>query len=540
MRRKDGNRLPVWLVVTAMYDAAGNLTGYLGIATDISQRLADQRALADAANQLKLAIEVAEMGIWTWSLGNNHLHWNDRMYALYDLPESLKGDGLYYEHWRSRLHPDDLAATEASLLAAVDGKGVYDPVFRVVTKEGNLRHIQAAAQIERDSSGKAIRVIGINRDITDQLLLESSLRHAKEQADLASSSKSSFLANMSHEIRTPMNAVLGMLQLVKRTELDPRQQDYIDKTEVAAKSLLGLLNDILDFSKVEAGKMDLDPHPFEVEQLLRDLAVVLSGNVGAKDLELLFEIDPTLPRILMADRMRLQQILINLAGNAIKFTAKGEVVISFQRLISADNTVTIKISVRDSGIGISTSQLENIFEGFSQAEASTTRRFGGTGLGLAISRRLVSLMGGDLTVTSKLNSGSQFTFAVTLPTAEDLPLVEAMTTNTPLRLLVVDDNPIAREILRHYCHDLGWACEEASSGQEAISKVEKSIVLGQHYNAVLMDWRMPEMDGLVAAERIRAISSSEASPIILMVTAHGREVLQDSQKLQHAPFTGIS
>ena len=534
--RKDGTRVPVWLVVTAMRDDAGAVVGYLGIATDISQRLEHQRALAAAAEQLHLAIEVAEMGIWTWELANNQLHWNDRMFAIYDQPLDLKEGGLVYAHWQSRVHPDDVKATEASLLAAVEGTGNYDPMFRIVLPDGRVRQIQAGARVERDTQGQALRVIGFNRDMTDQWLLESSLRNAKEQADLASGSKSSFLANMSHEIRTPMNAVLGMLQLVQQTDLNTRQQDYINKTQVAAKSLLGLLNDILDFSKVEAGKLELDPHPFELEHLLRDLAVVLSGNVGQKEVELLFEVDPSLPRVLMADKLRLQQILINLAGNAIKFTPQGEVVISIRRLSSTDDSVTVNVAVRDSGIGIEASQLEKIFDGFSQAEASTTRRFGGTGLGLAISSRLVEIMGGDLVVSSEIGKGSLFSFSVTLPVADDIPMVQAAAALSPLRILVVDDNPVAREVLVAYCHGLGLYAEEAASGKEAISRYVGAAQAGHRYDVVLMDWRMPEMDGMVAAQKISEISGPGKPPIILMVTAYGREALQQSQDTARAPF----
>ncbi|GLR13661.1 hypothetical protein GCM10007907_24510 [Chitinimonas prasina] len=535
--RKDGGRVPVSLTVTPMKDGGGKVTGYLGIATDITRVKADQRAISAARDQLELAIEVAEMGIWTWDIASNTLIWNDRMYQFYDQPMELKAGGLSYENWRERVHPDDVDAAAARLMAALEGKATFDPTFRVVRRDGSVRYIQAGAQVERDQARNPIRVTGINRDITDQLQLESSLRRAKEQADFASTAKSSFLANMSHEIRTPMNAVLGMLQLVQRTALDARQQDYVAKADTAAKSLLGILNDILDFSKVEAGKLELDPHPFDVEQLLRDLAVVLSGNLGGKDVELLFEVDPALPRTLVADRLRLQQILINLSGNAIKFTQQGEVVISFMQQSRADHHVNLRIAVRDTGIGIAAEQLEKIFDGFSQAEASTTRRFGGTGLGLAISRRLVQIMGSDIAVSSEPGRGSEFSFELCLPVSDTPPLV-TLVPDLPrsLRLLVVDDNPTAREVVSGFCEHLGWHADQAASGTEALEMANQARLAGKKYDVVLMDWHMPGMDGLTTASVMRDLPNADKPPVIVMVTAYGREALLESQATMNAPF----
>ncbi|MBF3345931.1 PAS domain-containing protein, partial [Pseudomonas aeruginosa] len=260
------------------------------------------------------------------------------------------------------------------------------------------------------------------REIHERSQVEARLREAKEQADAASAAKSSFLANMSHEIRTPMNAVLGMLQLARQTDLNERQRDYLDKASSAATSLLGLLNDILDYSKIEAGKLVLEMLPFELEPLMQDLAVVLSGNQGDKDVEVIFDIDPELPSAVVGDRLRLQQILINLAGNALKFTARGHVLVSLRRLAHDAHLVRLRVLVADTGIGISAEQQQRIFEGFTQAEASTSRRFGGTGLGLFICKRLVDLMGGELRVESAPGSGSRFWFDLDLDVAHDQPL----------------------------------------------------------------------------------------------------------------------
>lgn len=552
--RKDGSSFPVTLVVTSMRDDDGKLSGYLGIAVDITERKAAERELAASLEtterqrselmamheQLVLAADVAELGIWSWTLADNALQWNDRMFELYGQPMSLRNSGLNYSHWYSRVHPDDVVDTSARLNAAVDGAGTYDTVFRVVRPDGQIRFIQAGAQIERDSSGTALCVTGINRDITSQRELESRLLYAKEQADLASAAKSAFLANMSHEIRTPMNAVLGMLQLVQNTELNGRQLDYVTKAQTAAKSLLSLLNDILDYSKIEVGKLQLDLHPFQLETLMCDLAVVLAGNQGQKEVEVIFDIDSNLPNDLIGDSLRLQQVLINLAGNALKFTSEGQVVVSIHQILDTEENITVRIAVSDTGIGINSQQLLRIFEGFTQAEASTSRRFGGTGLGLVICKRLVSLMGGDLQVESQEGVGSRFWFDITLDIA-DKSLLRSFCPGVDehIRVLVVDDNAMASELLVRTVRALGWKADEVSGGAQAVESVLCAQASGEPYNVVLMDWRMPVVDGLSAAQMIQQSSNSLPPPMIIMITAYGREVLADANKDGNAPFVGF-
>jgi signal transduction histidine kinase/CheY-like chemotaxis protein len=369
----------------------------------------------------------------------------------------------------------------------------------------------------------------IVRNMAQQQRTETDLRHDKQRAEDVAAVKSQFLANMSHEIRTPMNAILGMLKLLHGTELTLRQLDYVSKSEGAAKSLLGLINDILDFSKIDAGKLELDAAPFKLDKLLRDLSVILSVSAGSKPIEVLFDVDPKAPPWLVGDVLRLQQILINLCSNAIKFTSQGEVVIQIEVQGTTDEEAVLRFSVHDSGIGIAPDKQQYIFSGFSQAEASTTRRFGGTGLGLSISKRLVALMGGDLTLYSALGSGSTFQFTLSLAVAR--PLVND--TEHPARpnlgaldVLVVDDNELARNLLTAMAESLGWRVDAAADGAQAVAMVQSGDAAGRSpYHAIFMDWEMPGMDGWDTIARIRQSGSGTVVPITVMVTSHSREAL---------------
>ena len=373
-----------------------------------------------------------------------------------------------------------------------------------------------------DANGMRTGYLGISHDISTEKDYENWLQTAMQAAEAATTAKSQFLANMSHEIRTPMNAILGMLKLLQNTELTPRQLDYASKTEGAAKSLLGLLNDILDFSKMDAAKMELDLQPFRVDRLIRDLSVIVSANVDNKPVSLRFDIDPAAPQALVGDAMRLQQVLINLSGNAIKFTEKGEVVIQIRQLARTDADTTLRFSVKDSGIGIAADKLAHIFTGFSQAEASTTRRFGGTGLGLSISRQLVTLMGGELAVDSVLGQGSTFYFTLTLPATELAADEKEQVIKVPtvtqrrlegMRLLVVEDNMINQQVAEELLSNEGALIEIAANGQLGVAAVAAA---NPPFDAVLMDLQMPVMDGFEATRAIRTELGLTQLPIIAM------------------------
>ena len=512
-----------------------------GSSQDIHDRKLAQASVVKTSQRFAIAADSAKIGVWEWDVLTQTLTWDARMYQLFQRTSSVANTPLAVLN--EALHPDDKKRFDAALQKSTQDGQPFEGDYRIVWPDGEVRHVRAAARVVRDGNGRVSRLTGVNFDITEVKRSEEALSHAVTAAEEASRSKSQFLANMSHEIRTPMNAILGMLKLLQNTELTVRQSDYASKTEGAARSLLGLLNDILDFSKVEAGKMTLDPRVFHVDQLLRDLSVILSANVGAKDIEVLFDIDPALPPYLVGDDMRLQQVLINLGGNAIKFTTSGEVVLRLRVFEQTNSQVVIEFYMRDSGIGIASENQAHIFSGFSQAEASTTRRFGGTGLGLAISSRLVGLLGGSLALDSALGQGSTFHFRVPFSVASAPP------SEAPLRdlraldampALIVEDNDVARTVLRVMALSLGWQVDVVASGAEALARVDERATTGKvPYAAIFLDWQMSGMDGWQTCQQIRQRPSGDQVPIIVMVTAYGREMLSQRSGAEQALLNGF-
>jgi len=446
--------------------------------------------------------------------------------------QEMMGDG----NWSRVIHPDDMAPLAAEWQRARQDGREFRCDARLRRHDGVWRVFDHHALAQQDAHGNVLGWVGSSTDRTESRAAHEALLLAKEEALKAGRAKSEFVANMSHEIRSPMNAVLGMLQLLQQTGMNERQQDYVAKAGSAARALLGLLNDILDFSKVEAGKLALDPHPFRFDKLWRDLAVILSANVGAKQVEVLFRIDPALPAAAVGDDLRLQQILLNLAGNAIKFTERGEVVVSARLAARSGTRLAVCFAISDTGIGISDEQRQRIFDGFSQAEASTARRYGGTGLGLAISQRLVALMGGQLGVQSTVGKGSVFDFTLEFEIADGAALAPVPFHGlADLSCLVVDDNPAARAVLGEMATSFGWRVDLAAGGEQALAMIASRIEAkpgnaGSAYDVVFIDWRMPELDGWETSCRIRQLGASGKLPLIVMVTAYDREMLAQRQQ----------
>nr|WP_249297132.1 PAS domain S-box protein [Pseudoalteromonas phenolica] len=396
---KSGTLCPVLLSGIKITDSQGE-TSIWSVVQDmtkqkeIEQQIQRSKDKADSlALRLQLANDSAEIGVWEWDLLNGDLVWDKWMYKLYGICESEFSGA--YEAWVNSVHPDDIDGARAQLEAAIDGKGIYEPEFRVVHPDGEVRNIKASAEVLRDDEGKAVKVIGVNYDVTAKTNAMRLLSLAKETAEDAARAKSNFLSNMSHEIRTPMNAILGGLQLLKVAELSPELRQILNNASFSAKSLLTIINDILDYSKIESNNLELEHAQFSLTEVLESVKYDLDALVSVKQIDFLIEKDKSFVDYWLGDLVRVKQILLNLASNAVKFTDTGSVKIKVS-CTRENKQPSLYFEVIDSGIGMSDEALSRIFERFSQADTSTTRKYGGTGLGMSITLSLIKMMGGEI------------------------------------------------------------------------------------------------------------------------------------------------
>ncbi len=488
---------------------------------EIEERQRIEGRLKASEERFKLAVEGGGDVIWEYDPAGQTFWFASRLLELLGYEEGeLKSD---FDTWKAGLHPEDAARAIGAFEGHLASDSPYDIEYRIRRNDGSYLWVHCKARSLRDAAGNVLRTSGTLSDISRLKEAEQAIREAKEIAEEATRSKSMFLANMSHEIRTPMNAVIGMSHLALKTDLDPRQRDYVQKIHNAGTALLGIINDILDFSKIEAGKISMESVDFDLEQVMSGVSAMIGDKVFDKGLELLFDVAPDVPRYLVGDPLRVGQILLNLVSNAVKFTERGEVLVQVRVDGRNGGKTLLRFSVRDTGIGMTPEQTVNLFREFTQGDGSTTRKYGGTGLGLTISKRFAEMMGGTIWVDSVAGKGSTFSFTIWLGIGREehgrRVIPEGL---NDARVLVVDDNAGAREILAELLAALPFRVDQVASGEEAIAAVRDPGPGGRH-SLVFMDWKMPGMDGIEAS---RAIKAMPDPPPIIMVTAFGREDLR--------------
>jgi PAS domain S-box-containing protein len=486
------------------------------------ERLVAEEQLHAADARLKRATRGANDGLWELNVATREMWVSEHFAEMFGFKQQeFLGER---QKFFDILHPEDAPRLREAMERGIREDVPVDMEVRAKTRAGEARWYRVRGALERDASGAPLTVSGSQRDITQRQQYALALLEATETAAAANQAKSQFLANMSHEIRTPMNGVIGMIELLLETPLNPMQLDYAETVRDSASALLTVINDILDFSKVEAGKLDLEMLDMDLRDTVEDVARLLAIQAHQKGLEVIALIDPSLPDLVRGDAGRLRQVMLNLGGNAVKFTQKGEVSIECKVVQKDDRGVTVRCEVRDTGMGIPASRIGALFKAFTQVDASTTRRFGGTGLGLSIVKRLVELMGGEVGVSSEEGAGSTFWFTARLGIAQDT----AKTRPAPpialrgQRIIIVDDNMTNRKVLMGQLSLCGMDAVCASSADEALSLMRHAAAAGRPFEVALLDHQMPGCDGATLGKTILAEHSLRGARLILLTSSGQR------------------
>ena len=498
------------------------------------QVLARTSELARSEGRFRTLSESSPVGIFQTDPDGRCLYTNARWQALagMSLAQGL-GDG-----WSRAIHPEDRARVlDAWLACARDGRE-FDEELRFVTPAGETRWVRSRSTSVRDAAGRITEHVGTCEDVTERRHVEEALRHAKDQAEAAARTKAEFLANMSHEIRTPMNGVIGMTGLLLDTDLTPEQQQFVNMLRGSGEALLSIINDLLDFSKIEAGKLDLETLDFDLHTIAEEVVTLLAEKAHGKKLELACLIRHQVPSALRGDPGRLRQVLLNLVGNAIKFTPSGEVVLRARLEERLEGAVLVRFEVTDTGIGIEKGAQDRLFRPFTQADGSTVRRFGGTGLGLAISRQLVEMMGGRIGLDSEPGRGSTFWFTARFEPqpegAQALP--KPRESLQGLRLLIVDDNATNRAILVELARSWNMEAEDAANGFDALERLRSAAAAGRPHDLAIVDMQMPGMDGLELGHAVRDAPDLQAIRLVMLTSIGMRGAAEESRRAGFAAF----
>ncbi len=523
-----------WIVLAAGLILVSLLQAFLltmtGRTAVVQRQVTKQtKKLFEQETFLRLSQTSGGVGTWEADLENHTETWSDTCLALLGLTTVNKPT---WEHFLAVIHPEDRQHVIDATHAHIDHGEKYDVEYRVIIGTQQIHWMRSAGQAEYDATGKAVMMRGITQNISERKQAEQAMQSAKEHAEALAKSKSDFLANMSHEIRTPMNAIIGLSHLLLNKQLSVEIRSYVEKIHSSSNSLLNILNDILDFSKLEAGRLTIEKSQFNLDAVLENIRNLFIHHAEEKFLDFKIIVASQVPRALLGDALRLQQVLINLLGNAIKFTEYGEVSLSITVQAFSEERVRLKFSVKDTGIGISAKDLNKLFQPFSQVDSSISRRFGGTGLGLAISQTLLTLMESEFQIESKPGKGSDFSFELNFGFVEEQPILiperlqkttaqHFVPSLTGARVLVAEDNVINQQVIQEMLKLLNINATMVANGKEVLEIFERAS-----FDLVLMDVHMPEMDGFQATKQLRAQARFSNLPIIALtagVTAEEHE-----------------
>lgn len=492
---------------------------------EVSDMLHEQ--LSQTNHRLTLALNSAQMGVWDYDPVKNKLHWDKQQFKLFDvLEDEFTGS---FESWKNCIHPEDLETAANQSLDALKNSNTFNSEFRIILRNGEIRHIQGLANVIRDENNVATRMIGVNYDISNFKNTQISLQKEKERADIANQAKSQFLATMSHEIRTPLNGIIGLSSIAMQQPMSKELDEYLKLIHQSSSSLLRILNEILDFSKLEVQQLKIQNAPFQLEKIFNEAKGLFTPSAKIKNIFLHLELDSAIENCLIGDEIRIKQVLFNLIGNAIKFTSQGGITIQTKLNRTVDDYVDFSVTVKDTGIGINREDIPKIMRPFEQADSSFSRKYGGTGLGLSISQQLLKLMESSLQIDSELGQGTSMHFHLWLKKTNDIekktleippmplpPIRDSRSGNLASivnlnrkKILVVDDNPTNTTLMLKLIEFANGQSFSCNNGIECLEFLKKNTV-----DLILMDIQMPIMDGFEATREIRKLDMFKTIPII--------------------------